>query len=379
MSVRNQWAATEQLLAREAKSLAGILDRLRDRVSPVLIGDRAWERLLERACELPSTIAAFPFGFEIPLHECRPGADLGISVVGGTGPAAFFEEKGRLEGADPSAAGIARLLRETEPDDSPLRQVVGRKMMLEYDIESASGVACQYPGIFLRPAERPIVGDGASQRIRDIGCVLDAATSAAGWTPDAGERRQVERVYRAQTADTRIDSFGVFPSRERAHRLAVTGFRNSRNVVAFLERSGWQGQHAAVESVVARLEERAAFVNLGVHFDVYANGLGPALGLSFLAKNREPNDPRYWVDSPGQWALFLEGLHEAGLGEREKLSAVADWSSGAEALFCRSGTFVLLRGIHHIKLVMVGDRIKQVKGYVFVLICDWPGNRNSAT
>ena len=375
MSVRDQWAATEELLAREAESLGGILDRLRHRVPPVLIGNREWERLVERACDLPSTIAAFPFGFELPLHKRRPGADLGVSVAGGTGPAAFFEERGRREDADRPALGIAWLLRETEPDASPLRQVVGRNMVLEYDIESASDVACPHPGIFLRPSERLIVGDGASQRVRDIRCVLDAVTFAAGWNPDAAERRWAERVYRAQTVDTHIASFGVFPSRERAVRLAVTGFRCSRDVVAFLERAGWQGQHSVVASIVSRFEERGDIVNLGIHFDVRAEGLGPALGLSFYAKNREPNDPHYWVDRPGQWAPFLKGLREAGLGVGEKLSAVADWPSGAEAMICRSGMFVLLRGIHHFKIVVTEGDVEQIKAYLFMLICLRPRGR----
>ena len=372
MRLEDQWVAAEQQLAREAESLGEILAQLRGHISPVLIEGTGWERLLERARDLPATMAAFPFGFELPLHERRPGGDLGVSVVGGTASAAYFEEQGRSEGAAPSAAGIARLLDETKSERSLLRDVVGRKLMLEYDVESAPGDERPAPGIFLRPAERPIVGDGASQRIRDIGCVLDAIVSAAGWRLDAAEHRQVERLYRAQTPDMRIDSFGVFPSRDRSVRIAVTGLQTSRDVVAFLERVGWSGERSAVASTMSQFENRGTFVNMGVHFDVHADGLGPKLGLSFLAKNRKPNDPRYWVDSPQQWTAFLDGLGEAALGDSEKLSALAGWSAGAQALFCRSGTFVLMRGIHHIKLVLVGDRFEQAKAYVFLLVCSWP-------
>ena len=372
MRLEDQWAAAEQQLAREAESLGEVLAQLRGHISPVLIEGTGWERLLERARNLPATMAAFPFGFELPLHERRPGGDLGVSVVGGTASAAYFEEQGRSEDAHPSAAGIAQLLAETRSERSPLRQVVGRKMMLEFDVDSAPGAARPAPGIFLRPAERPIVADGVSQRMRDIGCVLDAIVSAAGWRSDAAEHREVERVYRAQPPDTRIDSFGVFPSRDRAVRLAVTGLRSSRDVVAFLEQAGWAGEHSAVASTVLHFEKREAFVNMGLHFDVSADGLGPKLGLSFLAKNRKPNDPRYWVDSPRQWTAFLDGLGDAGLGDSEKLSALAGWSAGAQALFCGSGTFVLMRGIHHIKLVLTEDRFEQAKAYVFLLVCSWP-------
>lgn len=372
MNLEEQCSATETLLSSEAGSLGELLELLRDRVSPALIGDPEWMRLQECARELPATIAAFPFGFELPLHERRPHADLGVSVVGGTVSATFFEKEGASKDAGSSAAGIAGLLRATEPGDSPLRQVVGRKMMLEYDIEATLGGGRADPGLFLRPAERPILGDGADQRLRDIGCVLDAIVTAAGWRPDAAEHRQVERVYRAQTPGTRIDSFGAFPSRERAIRLAVSGFRTSCEIVAFLERAGWPGQRATAASAVSRLEERGAFVGAGVHFDVHADGLGPTLGLSFLAKKREANDPRYWVDSPDQWTSFLNCLRAEGHGLGEKIAALAQWSSGAEPLFCRSGAFILMRGIHHIKLVLKGDRVEQAKGYVFFLVCSWP-------
>ena len=379
MNLEQQRAASEALLAQEADSLGALLAQLRDRISPVLIGGAQWRALLDRARDLPPTLGAFPFGFELPLHEDRPGADLGVSVVGGTRAAAFYEEQGQCQDANPTAAGIARLLHETEPEDSPLRQVVGRKMMLEYDVESAPGGTHPDPGIFLRPAERPIFGDGDSRRSQDIGVVLEAIVSAAGWRADSAEHRVIERVHRAQGRGVRIESFGVFPARERAIRLAVTGFRTSRDVVAFLESAGWSGSHSRAGAAVSRFEDRDAFVSMGVHFDVHADGLGPTLGLSFLAKERVANDPRYWVDSPRLWAPFLDSLREGGLAVPDKLSALARWSSGVETLFGAGGPYVLMRGIHHVKLVLGGDRIEQAKGYVYFLICAWPQGGQSAT
>ncbi len=363
---------TQERLEDEADSFAEVLERLRSLIPAELIGEAEWQELLERARPLPATVGAFPFGFELPLHERRPGADLGVSVVGGTGPGTFFEETGRSENADPSAAGIARLLHETEPDDSPLRQVIGRKMMLEFDVASAAMDAAPEPGIFLRPAERPIVG--GANRIRDIGVVLDALVSAIGWTPNAAERRIAAQVFRAQDPDTRIDSFGAFPSRDRAIRMAVTGFRNSRGVAEFLGRAGWQGQRAAVVSTVSRFEEPERFASLGVHLDVHADGLGRTLGLSFLAKERVAKDPRYWLDEPRLWAPLIDVLAEEGLAVPEKLAALARWSPGPTTLFGASGQFVLLRGIHHFKIVLAQDRIEQVKCYPFMVLLAAPSS-----
>ncbi len=367
-------AVTQERLAAEADSMGGLLEGLRNLIPPALIGEAEWEGLLGVARELPSTMAAFPFGFELPLNERRPRADLGVSLVGGTGAAAVFQQKARSGSTDSSAAGIALFLSETDSEESPLREVVGRKMMLEYDVGSALGGSRPDPGIFLRPAERPIVGDGAGQRIRDVDVVLDALVSAAGWTPDAAERRQVERVHLAQEGDTQIESIGVFPSRERAIRLAVTGFRNSRAVMAFLERVGWPGQSPVAAATLARLAERGGFVEMGVHLDVDAGGVGPTLGLSYLAKERRAKDPRHWLDRPDLWTAFIDGLREESLAVPEKLSALAKWAPGPTTLFGVLGPFVLLRGVHHIKLVLAGDRIEQVKGYPFMALLTPPSS-----
>lgn len=373
MNFQEHLAVTQERLAVEADSLADLLEGLRGHIAAALIGNSEWERLLDCARELPATIVAFPFGFELPLHDSRPAADFGISVVGGTGPASFFKQRARSQSAaHASTSGIAWLLSETDSENSPLRQVVGRKMMLEYDIASAPGSSLPDPGIFLRPAERPIVGDGADGRIRDIGIVLDATAFAAGWVPDPDEKRQAERVYRAQNRDTRIESVGAFPSRGRAVRLAVTGFRTSRDVTAFLDRAGWDGSPSAVAAAISPFEERAGFVELGVHLDVHGDSLGSKLGLSFLAKERRASDPRYWLDSPDLWTAFMEGLRETGLAVPAKLEALAGWSRGLTTLFGNSGAFVLLRGIHHFKLVLENDRAEQAKGYAFMVLIAAP-------
>ena len=372
MNFEKRLAITQERLAAEADSLAVLLERLRGHISTALIGNGEWERLLGCARELPATIVAFPFGFELPLHDRRPGADFGVSLVGGTGPASFFTQKGRSASDNAPTSGVAWLLSETDAEDSPLRQVVGRKMMLEFDVASAPDGALPDPGIFLRPAECPIVGDGADGRIRDVGIALDATVAAAGWAPDPGERRQAERVYRAQNADTRIESFGAFPSRERAIRLAVTGFRTSYDAMAFLDRAGWSGSRSAVATAISPFEERGSFVELGVHLDVHGDSLGSKLGLSFLAKERRASDPRYWLDSQDLWTAFLDGLRKTGLAVPAKLEALGDWSRGPTTLFGDSGVFVLLRGIHHFKLVLENDRVEQAKGYAFMVLIAAP-------
>ena len=360
MNIDEHWAHTEERLLHEADSLAALLQRLRGRIPPAMIGDRAWEALVERARELPVTLAAFPFGFELPLHELRPDADLGVSVVGGSRTAAAFERAGRAKDAEPSTAGIAWLLGELEREDSPLGRIAGRKMLLEYDIDPSGGGAQPAPGVFLYPEDRVLAGDG--QRFADLGVVVDAVASATGRNPETAGRRQIERVYLATAPELSVRSVGAFPARESGIRLAITGFRKTRDVVAFLERAGWPGRRPAVASIASPLEERRAFAHMGVHLDVGAGGVGPTLGLSFYAREEQ------WLKDVRHWTALIDGIREARLAVPEKLSELAGSSSGATSLFGKSGPFLLVRGIHHIKLVLAGDRVEQVKAYVFLLM-----------
>ena len=360
MNIDEHWSHTEERLLHEADSLAALLQQLRGRISPVMIGEPAWEKLVERARELPVTMAAFPFGFEYPMHELRPEADLGVSVVAGSRTAASFEQAGGAEDADPSTAGIAWLLDELEREDSPLGRIAGGKMLLEYDVDASGGGAQPDPGVFLYPEEQVLVGDG--QRFPDLSVVVDAVASATGQNLETAGRREIERVYRATTPEMSVRSVGAFPSRESGIRLAITGFRKTHDAVAFLERAGWPGRRSTVASIASRLEERRAFAYMGVHFDMSAGGVGPTLGLSFYARDEQ------WLKDLRHWTALIDGIREERLAVPEKLSELANSSSGATSLFGKSGPFLLVRGIHHLKLVLTGDQVEQVKAYVFLLM-----------
>ena len=357
---------TEDRLAVEGGALSDLLRHFRSRISPVLIGDPEWERILERASELPITMGALPFGFELPLHEQAPRADLGVSLASGTRTAAFFAERVRSGRADETARVIARLFRRMDAENSPLREIVGRKLMLEYDIGSARQVEGSLPGMFLRPGERPIIGAGG--QAEEVRLVVDALASSVGWELTPAERENVERVYLAQPQDTRMDSFGVFPSRSRAIRLAVMGFQSEREAGSYLEDTGWPGELSAVQSVISRFQERAHIVRSGVNIDVLEDGVGPTLGLTLIVKQRYTKGSRYWLDGLTDWQPFLKALGHEDLVFSEKLDALADWVSRPTTLFAKSGRYVLLRGIHHIKLVLSGNQLREAKAYVFLVL-----------
>ena len=220
--------------------------------------------------------------------------------------------------------------------------------------------------MFLRPGERPIVG--ARGQANDVGMVVDALVSCVGWERNDAEREHVERAYLAQPGDTRMDSFGVFPSRSRAVRLAIMGFRTQQEICCYLETTGWPGRISAVDSVISRFRERANIVRTGANIDVEEGGIGPTLGLTLIVKQRYTKDSRYWLDGLTDWDPFLEALSHEDLLVPEKLAELAGWVSKPTTLFAKSGRYVLLRGIHHIKLVISGDRLRKVKAYVFMVL-----------
>ena len=366
MDIDEAVTLTQDRLAEEGGTMGDLLGHFRHRVSPVLVGETEWERILQCAGKLPVTMGALPFGFELPLHERRPEADFGVSLASGTRTAAFFRERARTDRSDEAARAITRLFRQMDTGNSSLRDVVGRKLMLEYDIGSARDSECSRPAMFLRPGERPIVG--ARGQADDVGMVVDALVSCVGWERSDTERQSVEGVYLTQPGDTRMDSFGVFPSRSRAIRLAIMGFKAQQEVCAFLENTGWPGPISTVDSVISRFRERANIVRTGVNIDVQEKCIGPTLGLTLIVKQRYTKDSRYWLDGLTDWDPFLEALRHEELVVPEKLAALAGWVSKPTTLFAKSGRYVLLRGIHHIKLVISENQLRKAKAYVFMVL-----------
>ncbi|MCY3620121.1 MAG: hypothetical protein OXH68_00240 [Gammaproteobacteria bacterium] len=366
MDIDEAITLTQDRLADEGGTMGDLLGHFRNRIAGVLIGDHQWERVLECAGKLPITMAALPFGFELPLHEPEPVADFGASLASGTPPAEFFQRKARTDRADETARAIVRLFRQMDADGSPLREIVGRKLMLEYDIGSAGDGMGSFPGMFLRPGERPI--RGACGQADDVGEVVDALVACVGWESNKAERKNVERAYLAQPEDTRMDSFGVFPSRSRSIRLAIMGFRSPQQICSYLQDTGWPGATSAVDAVISRFKERADIVRTGANIDVREEGLGPTLGLTLIVKQRYTKDSRYWLDGLTDWDPFLDALGHEDLVVPEKLAALGAWVSKPTTLFGKSGRFVLLRGIHHIKLVIAGDQLQKAKAYVFMVL-----------
>lgn len=359
--MKEDWAYTENCLEKVASSMGHLLALIRPQISRQVLDGSSWERLLDCASEVPATMAAFPFGFEVPLHTREPRADFGVSLVGDSRTARFFQEKGHVPNSDAISSGLAWLLDETDCETSLLRRAVGRKILLEYDIPDAKEHSVkQLPGIFLYP-----VGDilaSGNERSSELKAIHDALVFAGGWSENLAERQQVEQLHKALLPNTIIRAAGTFPSRNRVMRYAVTGFKRASDVVTYVERVGWPGDSRAIEDVVSFFDERSSFAYLGLHFDITADGVGPMLGLSVFAREKE------WLKDIRHWTVAINALDDRKLALPNKLSELARWSTGSTTLFTRAGPIMLVRGIHHIKMSINKDRFEAVKGYVFFLM-----------
>ena len=357
---------TQSRLQDEGGTMSDLFSHSKSWTSSDLVGDREWGRLLKTAESLPVTMGAFPFGFEFPLHSLSPEADLGVSLTGGTRTAEIFREREEKDSSDLLAKSIVRLLDRMDGQDSSLRDLVGRKIMLEFDIGSAGDTEAGLPGFFLRPGKRPI--NGKAGQAKDVITIADALVHGVGWRLSGGERRKLEQVYAAQPAETRMDSFGVFPSRSRGIRLAVMGFSSREDLGSYLAETEWPGNIAEVMAVMLRFEERASVARNGVNLDLREDRLGPALGITAMVKQRYTNDPRYWIDDPGVWEPYLDALRQEDVVYSEKLDALTGWVSKPRILYGKTGQFILLRGIHHMKLVISEGRLRKAKAYAFMVL-----------
>ena len=357
-------AAMDEPNLREEENLADILLQLGDRIAPSLIAGTHRDQLLQCAGAIPASVAAYPFGFELPMHTDQLRGDLGIIITSRSDTARFFEQRGRQADATSAAAGLAEVIREMQCESSTIHPLVSM-LMLEFDVPDTQEAVQKEPGIFLYPKE-PMIGGG---NVQPVSVMLDAIVSSAGWQAQAAEHRELARIYRKMRSSVRIGSLGVFPSRQRTIRLAIADFQNSSEIIDLLQNIGWNAQnHRFVESLIQIFETNNSFVSMLVHFDLTVDGTGPMLGISFSLKAHPITHPRYWVDDPQAWTPFFDRLRDEKLVLPQKLSALRQWPSDAEMLLGQSGVQIFSRGVHHFKFVLRENQIDEAKAYVSCLL-----------
>ena len=228
MDIEESRARLEKHMLAQADSVGELLEQFRGRISPALIGGPGWDRLLERTRTLPISLATSGFGFELPLHEPELRADFGVALFEGSLSAAHFEEWCRAHPDDPSTAAASRLLGAMGRE-SAIQRIGGTKLMLEYDIDPGRAGRLPDPGVFLYTAPDALSREDSVRGLEGFLAAADAVAAAGAWKLEAGERRQIERLFSVMPPGTGIGSVGAFPARSEGLRIAVTGLEKTRD------------------------------------------------------------------------------------------------------------------------------------------------------
>ncbi len=373
MNIDKAVLLTQERLANEGRTMEDLLKQFRATISNNLIGSAGWKSVLERANRLPIAMGAHPFFFEIPMHSEETAAKLFVALASGTRSATEFLQRTSDDRNFEAVHAVSHLCGQIEAENSPLRNIVGRKMMLKYNtMRDADGSDRLLPGIFLKPDPFPVAG--AAGRASDVCLIAGALASAMGRQISNSQLDRVRQIYLASPEDTRIDSFGISPSHTQTLQFAVLGFKSRQAIRDYLVNAGWSGRLSAVDAIIARFEKHVEIARIGLNIDVSAEGFEPRLGMMLIVKQRHAKGPRYWIDGLTDWDPILSALRLEELAVPCKSEALANWASKPSKLLANSGYFVQLRGIHHIKLVFDGCELTKVNAFLYMALSAVSGN-----
>ena len=333
-----------------------ILPKLRSLIPHALIDGQAWDRLLDRAGDLPAWLPGTYFGFEFRLGDPTPAADFFVRMLL-SGP--FVQEYVRRgEAAQPSSAeaSLSRFLVEANQANSPLADLFDT-VGLECDIAEVPVDRRPAPGVFLKL--RP----GAKQTGRAPSMVADAIADVVGWRSDEGERHALERAFEALPAGGKVGYVGALPGRKtRAIRVIARGIWEP-DVPAFLSRLAWPGPVDRVVEVLADLGDVSP--HFRVAFDVTARGVAPHLGLEMgaLEPQNQQVTPHEWLYTERRhWLPLVTRVEERGWCLLAKARGLLDYLE-PQTSWDKTGMFQSYKGINHVKISIDAASIS-AKGYV---------------
>ena len=317
---------------------------------PSLLSGVCWERLLERARELPVAAADSTFGFEVRLDDDEPGADFCVTIprsgemaahystLAGQPEAAMHDaQAGLLAPEDALASCIREIAR---PGTFAHRAVEDGLTMLEYDVVNVPAGQHPSPGVFWNLDEH------ADQR--DVADLARLLALAAGTTPASARTETMRRVFGIVATFGRVASAGTFVGRQEAGVRLITSDVEVGSLAGCLDALRWPGSIPAATNVVATCAPHAGRMRLALALDLAAGGLGPRIGL-------ELKFPGNWTGTrPSDWRPLVETLVTKGWCRPGKAVGVLQWM-GLERLFGRERMHLVARGISHIKIDIRGD------------------------
>lgn len=331
-------------------TFAAYLQPLLREVPRPLLGTSARERMLTTAALLPGDFAFQTFGFECPLHEEAPHADLLVSAGQARGGAAALAatpwQSARTLGAALDTPGAAI-------DD----------VWLEFDLFGASP---DQPNLFCRPLAIPAEANAARERLAATAVLLtgaplpvqlnDAVMRAAARLPERATIFQIGAMRARPTAGLRLC----------VNEIALDGILDWLDALGYADIGG-------VRALLVRFQPALGDVTVAVDL---APDLGAKIGLEcYFAPSRRGQPPGELLER------FLARLDALGACTAAKAKAIRDYertiSIDADADWPREllatrrvlgGAYTgeFRRSVHHVKLVhQPGERL-QAKAYLAI-------------
>ena len=304
-------------------------------VFPVTLLDGAgWDRLLDCAAMLPSSIAT-SVGFEHRLGEDHARADfcVGFSAKSEEDFACCLEQ---AYGAQ--AAGYALCARDLRRDESELRKYTDSSI-LEFDLIEPANGPIPFPGIFFAIKEEG-VREGVVHRI-------------AGWPDQAAFLQPFEVVLAALQEPGYVMNVGVMPGRPgNAIRIGLGGMKPSA-ILELLEALNWRGSIKEVERIIEQLRDVCWGVALAVAAS--ANGIADRIGLEIFVK-AERERFGWATIRPENWLPLIEHLERRGLCVGSKAQGLREYS-GNDRAYSDNAVLRIFRGINHFKILIEDGEI----------------------
>jgi hypothetical protein len=344
-------------------SLRDYLEPLRRHLPPALVSAAGFAAMEPSAALMPARFGHSPFGFEVRLEAGPLGADLLAFANPATGDLEALAEHpipSELR-TTPAWQALDRLTTASAGGE-PLAGKL-ENLWLELD---TTGEAPLLPSLFFMPVA--MLRPGRQDHTAALAITEAALEVVAAETPACLASGSLRRCFAPLPPAASIFQVGVMNARpSRYVRICVT-LHNQRTALAYLEAVGFPGDLAAVHRRLAWL--RRYTNRLRFNLDL-AEDVAPKLGIECYLGG--PGPERHWRDFLA--ALCREGACDpakaaallAYIGESRPEDEPGTWPptfTAAAAWLGRGNRPVLIRSLHHVKVVLAPGRDLEAKAYL---------------
>ena len=325
------------------ETLASYVRRFHDRLKPTFVDAQGYAALETLAARIPAAIAD-SLVFEASLWHRRPTVDFSIGIPGRQGGIAALATR------DP----IGRA-----PVWSRLKAWAGRWMDTPAWRQSIGGLWLEFDNSTFEPSLFFLWPPPGSDNGQAIPVLLDSAIELLGEVADAGTVRK-----HVPPGSTVTYVGGALGRPEAGIRLCQ---HPSGSIEEFLKTVSWPGSLAGAGTDIAGMLD---FADGAVAVITVADAIGERLGLELYCRG---------TDAARRQDVMITEFVERGWCEPDFVAALGKWRGGVDesdpwpknlaarrAMLGPRARCTLNSALSHIKLSVTGDRLEDVKAYLWM-------------